>query len=575
MRGVLTADLQSQLNGGRHLLAQLRDALTQFGASAEDRAALASSIRQLDEFFMLVVVGEFNSGKSAFINALVGRQVLKEGVTPTTAQIHVLKHGDGTAQSADEHGLAVTTTPAELLREVQIVDTPGTNAIIREHEQITTNFVPRADLVLFVTSADRPFTETEHAFLETIRGWGKKIVIVVNKIDIFERREELDEVVEFVRSASQQLLGMTPEIFPVSARLALRAKQGDPSVWTTSRFEPLERYIAETLDEGSRFRLKLANPIGVGEALAQRYAAIATERLTLLKDDLSLLQDVEQQLAVYRSDLSSGFELRMTAVEKVLLDMETRGHDYFEDTLRIGRVMDLFNRARIQKEFEERVVADAPRQIERAVTELIDWLIDQDFRQWQAATTAIAGRTKDYGSRVLGAPDIGTFHSDRSRLIDAVGREAQRVVDTYDRKREAAVIADHARTAVTTAAAAGGGALALGTVVTLAATTAAADVTGLLLASVVATLGFLVIPARRRKAKGELKAKVSVLRERLATALRAEFERAQMHSRQRLDDVVSPYSRFVRAEEERWTSARDALGALRDQAGTFRKRLAA
>jgi small GTP-binding protein len=575
VRGVLPADLQSQLNGGRELLAHLRDAMTRFGASAEDQAALAASIRQLDEFFMLVVVGEFNSGKSAFINALIGHPVLKEGVIPTTAQIHILKHGDAIAQSTDERGLAVTTAPAELLREVQIVDTPGTNAIIREHEKITTDFVPRADLVLFVTSADRPFTETERAFLETIRGWGKKIVIVVNKIDIFERPEELDEVLAFVRSASQQLLGMTPELFVVSARLALRAKQGDPAAWAASRFEPLERYIAETLDEGSRFRLKLANPIGVGEALAQRYAAIATERLTLLEEDLSLLQNVEQQLALYRSDLSSGFELRMTAVEKVLLDMETRGHASFEDTLRIGRVMDLFNRARIQKEFEEQVVADAPRQIERAVTELIDWLIDQDFRQWQAVTTAIGQRTKEHGSRVLGAPDIGSFHSDRSRLIDAVGREAQRVVDTFDRKREAAVIADHARVAVTTAAATGGGALALGTVVTLAATTAAADVTGLLLASMVAALGFLVIPARRRKAKGELKEKMSVLRARLATALRAEFERAQRLSGERLDGVVAPYSRFVRAEQERWISARDSLSALRDQAGTFRKRLAA
>jgi len=585
VQGVLTTDLQSQLNGGRELLAQLRDALMRFGASDEDKAALASSIRQLDEFFMLVVVGEFNSGKSAFINALVGRQVVKEGVTPTTAQIHVLKYGDTIAQSTDaqilgeqilgKQRIAVTTAPAEFLREVQIVDTPGTNAIIREHEQITTTFVPRADLVLFVTSADRPFTETERAFLETIRAWGKKIVIIVNKVDIFERPDELDEVLAFVSSASQRLLGMTPEIFAVSARLALRAKQGEPSVWTASRFEPLERYITETLDEASRFRIKLANPLGVGEALAQRYAAIASERLTLLKDDLTLLENVEQQLALYRSDLARGFELRMTAVEKVLLDMETRGHAFFEDTLRIGRVMDLFNRARIQKEFEERVVADAPRQIERAVTELIDWLIDQDFRQWQAVTTAIAARTREHGSRVLGAPDVGTFHSDRGRLIDAVGREAQRVVDTYDRKREAAVIADHARTAVTTAAAAGGGALALGTVVTLAATTAAADITGILLASVVATLGFLVIPARRRKAKGELKNKMSALRERLATALRAEFDRAQVHSRQRLDDVVAPYSRFVRAEQERWTSARDALGALRDQAGAFRKRLAA
>src|SRR5678815_417942 len=100
------------------------------------------------------------------------------------------------------------------------------------------------------------------------------------------------------------------------------------------------------------------------------------------------------------------------------------------------------------------------------------------------------------------------FQSDTGRLSDPAGREAPRGVDTYDRKREAAVIADHARTAVTTAAAAGGGALALGTVVTLAATTAAADITGILLASLVATLGFLVIPARRRKAKGELKNKM-------------------------------------------------------------------
>jgi small GTP-binding protein len=575
MRAVLSAELQTQLKNGRQLLAELRDALTRFGASPEDQAALAASIHQLDEFFLLVVVGEFNAGKSAFINALAGQSVLREGVTPTTARIHVLKYGDTVADGTDEHGLNVVTAPVELLRDVHIVDTPGTNAIIREHEQLTNDFLPRADLVLFVTSADRPFTETERAFLETIRGWGKKIVIIVNKVDIFERPEELDEVLAFVRSSAQRLLGISPEIFPVSARLAMRAKQGEPSAWVASRFEALERYVRETLDQGSRFRLKLANPIGVGQALAHRYATIADERLALLKEDVALLEDIERQLAVHRSDLARGFELRMIAVEKVLVDMEARGHAYFEDTLRLGRVFDLLNRARVQKEFEERVVADAPRQIERNVSELIDWLIDQDFRQWQAVTSALAERAKDRGSRVLGAPDIGTFHTDRTSLIDAVGREAQRVVDTYDKQREAAAIADQARTAVTTAAAAGGAAVGLGTLVTLAASTAAADVTGILLASVVAALGFLVIPARRRKAKQEMQEKVSALRARLAEALRTEFERAQAQGRSRIDDAVAPYSRFVRAELERWTDARRSLSALRDRAAAFRDRLAA
>ena len=289
-----------------------------------------------------------------------------------------------------------------------------------------------------------------------------------------------------------------------------------------------------------------------------------------------MLGDIDRQLAVYRGDLARGFELRMTAVEKVLVDMEARGHDYFEDTLRLGRVVDLLNRARVQKEFEERVVADAPRQIERRVAELIDWLVDQDFRQWQAVTTVgREPRTRSTSRAMLGAPDVGTFHADRARLIDSVGREAQRVVDTYDKQREAEAIAEQARTAVAAAAAAGGAAVGLGTLVTLAASTAAADVTGILLASVVAALGFLVIPARRRKAKAEMQQKVTALRQRLATALRTEFERARDDSHTRIEQAIAPYSRFVRAEHSRWTEARTVLAVLRDRAGTFRERLAA
>ena len=575
MQRVLAPDLQQQLNSGRELLAELRDALTRFAAPEADQAALAASIRQLDEFFLLVVVGEFNAGKSAFINALLGERLLTEGVTPTTAQIHVLKYSETPGTSVDDHGLRVVSAPVDLLRDIHIVDTPGTNAIIREHEQLTAEFVPRADLVLFVTSADRPFTETERAFLEAIRDWGKKIVIIVNKADILESVKEIDEVLDFVGDSARRLLGISPDVFPVSARLALRAKHGEPALWAPSRFEPLERFIRDRLDERSRFRLKLANPIGVGQALAHRYAAIAGERLALLQDDLALLEDIERQLAVYREDLARGFELRMTAVEKVLVDMEARGNAYFEDTLRIGRMMDLMNRARIQKEFEDRVVADAPRQIERRVTEMIDWLIDQDFRQWQAITTRLTERSRDHRSRLLGAPDVGSFHADRSRLIDSVGRESQRVVDTYDRQREAAVIADHAATAVKAAAAAGGAAVGLGTLVTMAASTAAADVTGLVMASVIATIGFLVIPAKRRRAKEETRAKLSALRDRLARALRAEFERAQEQSSVRIGNAVDPYSRFVRAERARWQEARAVLGALRDRANAFREKLAA
>jgi hypothetical protein len=91
----------------------------------------------------------------------------------------------------------------------------------------------------------------------------------------------------------------------------------------------------------------------------------------------------------------------------------------------------------------------------------------------------------------------------------------------------------------------------------------------------VAALGFLVIPARRRKAKAEMQEKISALRERLATALRTEFERAQEQSAARISEAVDPYSRFVRSEQTRWSDARRTLATLRDRASTFRNQLAA
>ena len=397
---ILTPAQDELLKDERRLLSRLRTTLTRFDAAPEHQQALDRSIEQLDELFLLVIVGEFNAGKSAFINALLGSKVVTEGVTPTTAQINVLQYGDTIERHVRESNLHVITAPSPLLREIHIVDTPGTNAIIREHEAITSEFVPRSDLVLFVTSADRPFTETERVFLEQVRGWGKKVVVVINKIDILESARDVEDVRSFVAENARALLGFSPEIFPVSARLALRAKLGEPQLWSASGFEALEHYIATTLDAPGRVQLKLLNPLGVGASLVERHAGFVKDRLALLKDDFEMLDDVERQLDVYQQDLTRDFEFRMSDIDRILLEMERRGHEYFDDTMRIGRVMDLLNRSRVQQGFEHQVVADAPQQIERKVGELVDWLVDADLRQWQASRTTwrIAAASTRIGS---------------------------------------------------------------------------------------------------------------------------------------------------------------------------------
>ena len=141
----------------RAWLTRLQRALQSVDAPTADRSALDQSIAQLNHLFLLVVIGEFNAGKSAFINELLGARVLEEGVTPTTTRLQIIRHGDTVQRSADGSGADLIHAPAPLLEDLTIVDTPGTNAIFREHERLTTEFVQRSDLVLFVNSSYRSF----------------------------------------------------------------------------------------------------------------------------------------------------------------------------------------------------------------------------------------------------------------------------------------------------------------------------------------------------------------------------------------------------------------------------------
>jgi small GTP-binding protein len=562
MEAILTAAQEALLKQTRETLGRLRDALPDGATEPAARAALVESIRQLDELFLLVIAGEFNSGKSAFINALLGQKLQPEGVTPTTDQIYLLRYGEAERRFPGENGIWIQTAPVELLSKLTVVDTPGTNAIVREHEALTSEFIPRSDLVLFVTSADRPFTESERAFLEQIRNWGKKIVLVINKIDILGNEAELEQVVNFVTKAANDLVGDVAAVFPVSARLAQAAKSGRPDQWTSSRFEALESYIRETLDDAGRFRLKLLNPLGVGARLIREQLAHVNTDLAVLAEDSKLLDDIRGQTVYYDEDMQRNFKARIGEIDGLLLAMEKRGNQFFDDRLRLGRVPDLLRSKQLEADFQREVVADTPRQIEDRVNELVDWMVQQDLRQWTAVADHLARQRDAHPGRIVGdAPREGTLAYDRQRLIDSIGRSTRQAVASYDQNREAAELADAARAAVVNAGLAGVGA-SIGVIIAVVAHAAFLDFTGIFAGVAAAALGLLILPARKRKTKAEFSAKLADLRTRLVGNLEQQFEREMRRSAQRIEDTVAPFDRFVRAERDRLTAQQTTLQEL-------------
>jgi small GTP-binding protein len=541
----------------RAAISDLQSLLGKLDAREDDLRDLRTALRDLEGIFMLVVAGEYNAGKSSLVNALLGQRVMLEGVTPTTDRVTIVTYGPEAKEVEESTALLRREFPADILRDLAFVDTPGTNAVIKKHQELTERFVPRADLVLFVTSADRPFTESERAFLELIGSWGKKIVIVVNKVDILETEDERAKVLEFVRQHARETLGVTPQVFGVRAKQALRAKEeGAPTAGTG--LPDLEAFIERTLSRGERVRLKLLNPLGVAQHLASSYHAVVAERLTLLEDDRRTLEEVDRQLAQYDKDMKREFESYLTRIKTVLLEVERRGEVFFDDVIKLPNFFNLMNTDRVRQDFETRVIRGADREIDLAVAEMVDWFIQRNLNLWEDVMSFVNERRKAGEERVIGEVG-GRFQYDREQLIRTLRQSAEEVLENYDENRESRRLAESLQGAVVQSGLLQIGGIGLGAAVVALVSGAAFDITGITLGLTLAGVGLLILPRRRQQAKKELHQQMQALRDGLGESIGRQFEAELRRASEKLHAAIAPYTRFVRSELERLDSLKADL----------------
>jgi len=575
-QSVLTDEQAKFLREEKEALSEIRLALAEIDTPSEALKTLQDAILQLDELFLLVVVGEFNAGKSALVNALMGEKVLREGATPTTSRVTLVKWGENIAEQVVDENFAIYTYPLPLLKELNIVDTPGTNAVIRYHERLTDEFVPRSDLVLFTTSADHPLTESERQFLERIVNWGKKVVFALNKADIIENESALEEVRSFVLKHATLVLNETPEFFPVSARLAQRSlTESDPEkrqqLRVASGLDALEKYINSTLDDTTRLQLKFNNPLGVAENLITQTSKTTETQAEDIKEDLQTATALDSTIKDYERDLQNELQPRLAEMENILHRLEQRGLDFFDNTMRLNKIQDLVRGDKVRDEFEKRVLADVPKQIEEQVQRLIDWLVQKDLQEWQRVMTYVQRRRALHAEHIVGE-GLEPREMRRRELIDSMGKTVQRIVDTYDRDREASELAAHVESAVAQTALLEIGALGLGGLVTALVLSSSLDITGVLAAGTLAILGFFVIPYKRKQAKDNFKEKMTELRIRLLETLTTQFTDESKNAVARLKDGVTPYIRYVRAERERIEKNENVLAKVRQKLSSLRAR---
>lgn len=323
-------------------------------------------------------------------------------------------------------------------------------------------------------------------------------------------------------------------------------------MWDASRFPEIEQYISETLDEEQRVRLKLLSPLGVARRLAERYLVAVEDRLTALRDDVAAIENIERQLEQFRSDLADDFQRHRADVANILNEFELRGMQFFDDTIRVSN---LFNLVRHQQEISETFLRAMSSPTCRSRSKSA---CRRSSTGWWERTCVCGRGVMEYLRRERAVQQRsgligeigGTFEYNRNALIETVAREAEKVVATYDREAEAQALTDEVRSAIAGSTLVGAGALGIGTLLVLLLHGALLDVTGVLVAGVLALGGLYIIPNKRRQIKRQFHQRVADLRETLAETMECQFNAELDRMITRIRDAIDPYTRFVYTQHD-------------------------
>jgi small GTP-binding protein len=400
-------------------------------------------VKKLEEDrFHLVVVGEFNHGKSTFVNALLGESVLPVGVTPTTAAIHHLKYAErpeatvvyqsgkrdtipfedtrrfavGGGSSADEVDYLEVGYPAALLKErILLVDTPGVNDLSLQRADITYSYIPRADAVLFLLDAGQILKESERQFLndKLLKASRDKIVFVITKWDILND-DEKKEALAYARTQLANLV-KDPVVFPISAETALG--QGSGGI-EKSGMPDLLAHLTTFLAE-ERGRILLDNALGEGVNVGN----LLSKGVDARRRSLSMkAEELDRRIKTLEEDLkgtAGTIEQRRMKIRE-----EISG-------IKVGAQKDL-------ERFVEDTIRQLPNVIESAkqddLRKFLPSFLEDTFREWaEAESGEIAAKLEQLAEKTI-ALIKEDAHDATRRVGEALGGDVKKLdiqIDTF------------------------------------------------------------------------------------------------------------------------------------------------
>ncbi len=525
--------------------------------------------------FLMVMVGPFGSGKSSMINALLGDEVLDVGPIPTTDHIVILRRGVD-MQRTRAGDIETVFYPSPLLENLSLVDTPGLESVFRTHDEVTRRFLHRADVVLLVMIATQVLTASNLEYLQQLKTYGKRVMVVVNQMDLLDDAER-EQVRDFVREQSRMHLGVDPTIWLVSAKQALAAQREDPRdeiAWDESGFADIETYIRETLGDVDRLRQKLETPVQICQNVSKSALTLVQDQQTALDQHRKTLENIEAQIEQGRREQQRTVDNTLEEIANTWNEVGARGGEAINDLFQFSRGFGLFfgglsemiglgrlmrrfgGRTRADTAFETHKVRETLRQIPQTVDKLGPRLEGRDLQDiddlvdyTRSAVDALPPRLKD---KVIGKIQTPlryerSFLRDVRGSLDDITREAERFeTERLDRTlRDTLIILAlwQIITVVLVVATVAGAAFNVGS-----------DARSVLLVFAVGIgavlLGLALVPLRGWILRQRFERRIRAHRDDYLEKLRRAAEQVVVHGVQLRRDATAPFTRLVVSQSE-------------------------
>ncbi len=363
-----------------------------------DFQKIVSDLRSnINEPFLFVVVGEVKSGKSSFINALLKENICNVDAAPCTDVVQKLEYSETKSETILSEFYKRIGVPAEILKSIAIVDTPGTNTIIKHHQEITQKFVPNSDLVLFVFPAKNPHTQSAWDLLDYVSDeWKKKVVFILQQADL-ARPDELSTNIEKVKEYAIKRGISSPIIFSTSAILELEGKEN-------SGFFEIREFIQNTITGGKHLKLKLQSILDTSDQVISKTSSSLDQLKLTLEKDLAFVAKIKLRLET--GEKHSTYEIK-SLVDRLVANYDRVSNEVKEEFEEGLSVFSLFKRTfgtifnkessinnwikELQKRFEnklqssfEEISDDGAKHFLSGIRQLLQTLIDElDFKEQQ------------------------------------------------------------------------------------------------------------------------------------------------------------------------------------------------